>query len=65
MDYFQTLINEIDNSINIETTRMLEASNKVKEHNDRITELRKQRDTVLGLNKNISKNISKASNVKL
>jgi hypothetical protein len=65
MDYFQTIINEIEHSINIETTKMLEASNKVKEHNDRINELRKQRDTVLGLNKNISKNISKATNVKL
>jgi hypothetical protein len=61
MDYFQTLISEINNSINIETTKMLEASNKVKEHNDRITELKKQRDTVLGLNKNITK----ISNVKL
>jgi hypothetical protein len=65
MDYFQTIINEIEHSINIETTKMLEASNKVKEHNDRINELRKQRDTVLGLDKNISKNISKATNVKL
>jgi hypothetical protein len=61
MDYFQTLLNEIDDSINIETTKMLEASKKVKEHNDRISELKLQRETVLGLNKNINK----VSHVKL
>lgn len=55
MDYFDTLITEIDNKINIETTKMLEASQKVKEHNDKISELKKQRDTVLGLNKNINR----------
>lgn len=61
MDYFDTLITEIDNKINIETTKMLEVSQKVKEHNDKISELKKQRDTVLGLNKNIKK----ISNAKL
>jgi hypothetical protein len=53
MDYFETLISEIDKSINIETEKMLEASKLLREATDKIEELKRQKNTVLSLNTKI------------
>jgi hypothetical protein len=55
MDYFQTLLNEIDANISIETDKMLEASKKLKEATDKIEELKRQKETVLLLTNRTSK----------
>jgi hypothetical protein len=55
MDYFQTLLSEIENSISIETEKMLDATKKLKETTDKIEELKAQKQTILSLNSNISK----------
>ena len=55
MDYFQTLLSEIENSISIETEKMLDATKKLKESTDKIEELKIQKQTVLSLNSNLSK----------
>jgi hypothetical protein len=55
MDYFQTLLSEIENSISIETEKMLDSTKKLKESTDKIEELKIQKQTVLSLNSNLSK----------
>lgn len=54
MDYFQTLLSEIDSSISIETEKMLEATKKLKESTDKIEELKRQKQLVLSLNSKVS-----------
>jgi hypothetical protein len=54
MDYFQTLLQEIEIGINIETEKMLEASKKLKESTDKIEELKKQKSIVMGLNSKVT-----------
>lgn len=54
MDYFQTLLKELDISINIETEKMIEASKKLKESTDKLEELKKQRQLVLSLNSKVT-----------
>lgn len=49
MDYFETLITEIDRNISIETEKMLEASKLLKESTDKIEELKKERLVVQSL----------------
>jgi hypothetical protein len=54
MDYFQTLLSEIDSSISIETEKMLEATKKLKESTDKIEELKRQRQLVTSLNSKVN-----------
>jgi len=54
MDYFQTLLTELDISINIETEKMIEASKKLKEATDKIEELKRQKQLVLSLNSKVT-----------
>lgn len=54
MDYFQTLLSEIDTNISIETDKMLEASKKLKEATDRIEELKHQKQTVMALSNKVN-----------
>jgi hypothetical protein len=54
MDYFQTLLQEIETSISIETEKMLEATKKLKDSSDKIEELKRQKAIVMGLNSKIS-----------
>lgn len=54
MDYFQTLLSEIESSISTETEKMLEATKKLKESTDKIEELKKQKQLVLSLNSKVN-----------
>jgi hypothetical protein len=55
MDYFELLLKEIDIAIMTETEIMMEASKKLKDSTDKIEELKKQKQMVLGLTNVVSK----------
>lgn len=53
MDYFETLISEIDRNISAETEKMIQASKILKEATDKIEELKREKSVVLSLNSKI------------
>jgi archaellum component FlaC len=53
MDYFEQLIKEIDNNINIETDKLLKIMKDMDECKSKIEELKKQKKVVFGLVGNI------------
>jgi archaellum component FlaC len=55
MEYFEQILEEIDENINIETDKMLQATKQLQEASSKIEELKNQKQVVLGLSGKINK----------
>jgi hypothetical protein len=55
MDYFEQILKEIEVSISIETDKMIDASKKLEETTKKLEELKKQKDVVLAMANQVSR----------
>jgi hypothetical protein len=55
MEYFEQILKEINENINIETDKMLQATKQLQEASSKIEELKNQKQVVLGLSGKINK----------
>lgn len=55
MDYFEQLINELNQSIIIETDKMLEYTKKLQESTEKIEELKRQKHTIMALTTHVER----------
>jgi hypothetical protein len=55
MDYFEQILKEIEVSISIETDKMIDASKRLEETTKKLEELKKQKDVVLAMANQVSR----------